>query len=82
MIKIVTTTVFALTALIFIAGGLNITINPFSIKMTNWRGFIGWILLIIGIALVSTEHGLKQYKKGCEDMSKMFVNEIKEKQNE
>ncbi|MBR8535416.1 hypothetical protein KDU71_07575 [Carboxylicivirga sediminis] len=68
--------IIALVALCYV-GGLQITLNPFSIKLNDWRPMVAWFFISIAITLFQSQGRLQGYKKGCKDGASGMVEEIK-----
>lgn len=70
---------------LFYALGTKIEFKPFKIEFTNWVSVIGWILLFVGVLVLTThsaiksgeEYYIKGYKQGAEDLRTELLNEIK-----
>lgn len=64
--------------LLFIAlllGHTEISINPFYVKVTAWRTAIGWMMLFIGISLITYDIKKESWNEGYEDAMKE-VNKV------
>lgn len=55
------------------------TFRPFSIKIGDWKGVLGFVLLFVGLSLIGSRERIKSniegYQQGLEDMKKHIQDE-------
>lgn len=66
MLEIILLVVFVIAAFLFI-GDTEITFSPFSFKMNAPLNAAGWILLSIGVALISANARQKGHREGVKE---------------
>lgn len=54
----------AFVAVLLYTGSLRVTLHPFHISMPDWASSLGWLLVIIGAILISTNEHNKAYEEG------------------
>lgn len=57
--------------------GFSINFKPFSINFSEWRSFVGILLMAISFALISNDNDKKAYKKGVNDGIEYVIKELK-----
>lgn len=54
----------AFVAVLLYTGGLRVTLHPFHISMPDWASSLGWLLVVIGAILISTNEHNRAYEAG------------------
>lgn len=72
-------TISVFIGLLMAVGGFHVTFHPFRISMPCWAGSLGWLLIIIGVILISINEHNRAYKEGVKKGSDMMLEMIQEK---
>jgi hypothetical protein len=64
-ISIIISSIICIAAFLFIAD-TTITFNPFSIHLAAWKSAIGWLIIAIGVGLISDQKYNEGIKKGVD----------------
>lgn len=74
--------VFCLILLAWVFGGLQITLSPFTIKLTAWLRLLGVTLIIIGATCLQVYYTNSGYKEGFNDACDKIKEIVIEKEAE
>jgi small neutral amino acid transporter SnatA (MarC family) len=64
-ISIIISSIICLIAFLYIAD-TTITFNPFSIHLAAWKSAVGWLIIAIGVGLISDQKRDEGIKKGVD----------------
>ncbi len=75
-----TITIILILAATLYAAGLHIETNPFRIRFESWLSLLGWVIIAVGVSLITAGQYEKGLKRGSEITTKIFKELINENQ--